>query len=105
MKLGELQKVIEKLKKYELPEKIDDISSWLESLNSTQIDNFLKLDTELSDIFKDKKSPLVNLQLLNTKHYLKDIELLNNADSIEVLESLHGVNIICPFISSSRMPW
>ena len=86
MKLGELEKIIKQIKKYDLASYIDDIHRWLESLTEVGIHNFKSLNMELSnDLFK---KVLVNEKLLNSPHYLEDVELINNAESDDIMQSL-----------------
>lgn len=82
MNVVELEKIIEQLKKYDLLEEINNIEVWLSKLNARKIKNLISLNIELSEFLKQKKNKWRLLYLLNSKYYVQDITLINNATNI-----------------------
>lgn len=84
MNLEELEKIIEKIKKYDLIKYLntDDILQWLSTLNKTQINNLLSLNIELTKYLK--KNNKVLLDLLNSDYYIHDIELIAKCESEKI---------------------
>lgn len=80
-----LKQIISQIKKYELTEEFSneaEFKSWVEKLNSKQINNFLSLDIELSEIMNIKKI-VINSDLLKCEDYnnrVKAIASLKNGD-------------------------
>lgn len=85
MKNQTLKQIISQIKKYELTEEFSneaEFKSWVEKLNSRQINNFLSLDIELSEIMNIKKI-VINSDLLKCEDYnnrVKAIASLKNGD-------------------------
>ncbi len=80
MKLNELEKIVEQLKRYELLSETFDIKGWITNLNEKQIKNFIDLDIELNGYLKNNRGILMNYSLLNSIHYIYDLNLINTSD-------------------------
>ena len=91
MKLGELEKIIKQIRKYDLEEAILDIGEWIESLNEKQKKNFLSLDIECVSEFP--KWILINWDFLNSNYYLADIELINSISNSSIMDCVASVAI------------
>ena len=62
MIVEQLMKIKEKLKKYNLLEKIEDIGEWLSKLNDRQINNLLELNID-SNIASQNAKYILDLEL------------------------------------------
>ena len=85
MKNEILKQIITQIRKYELTEEFKDkkeFQKWISKLNTTQIDNLLKLDIPFEEI-KKINHLLINENLLNCHDYKQKIialSTLKNAD-------------------------
>ena len=89
MKITELVKIIKQIQKYQLWNEIKNVRKWIKGLTNKEIDNFIKLDVELTKPIIEYKYLLISL--LNSDYYLQDMESLSKAKTDKIAYNLRLV--------------
>ena len=68
MKITELAKIIRQIERYQLWGEIENVVKWIKGLTNKEVDNFIRLDVELTKPIIEYKWLLISL--LDSDYYL-----------------------------------